>query len=393
MSRLFTVLVFFGALSALYGQNQTNLLLQLDSTIKTLGTEVHRKLQTDQARQVSIGQWSFRDTIPPLGDYWQAQLLEELINTLGRSYQISSGLQVSADWIISGEIIEVGNTIRVYTRFTRNPGNSIVAILHSDFERNEDSVDLLAVTGDSSSSVVRDAYEPDSRENAHSVPIGSGEDAPYINRTLHNSNDEDFFLLVPERDGALIMETSGSVDTVMELYEGGSQSHLAEDDDGGSNNNARIRHNVRAGVRYVVKVRAYGSDTGSYGFHAYIVEQVQFSPDEFEEDGEFAAAKDISIGTVRQHNFHSGGDVDWVRFRVSRPGRYTIRTRGLNSTRLDTFIELYDSEHNSIDDDDDGGEDMDSRLSVQLQSGTYYLKVECLNEEPDQPYTIRVDAE
>jgi hypothetical protein len=88
-----------------------------------------------------------------------------------------------------------------------------------------------------------------------------------------------------------------------------------------------------------------------------------------------------------------GGDVDWVKFRISRSGRYTIRTRGLNSTRLDTYIELYDSEHNSIDDDDDGGEDLDSRLSVQLQAGLYYLKVECLNDEPEQPYTIRIDAE
>jgi hypothetical protein len=36
---------------------------------------------------------------------------------------------------------------------------------------------------------------------------------------------------------------------------------------------------------------------------------------------------------------------------------------------------------------------MDARLSVQLQPGTYYVKVHCLNDEPDQPYTLRIDSE
>jgi hypothetical protein len=30
---------------------------------------------------------------------------------------------------------------------------------------------------------------------------------------------------------------------------------------------------------------------------------------------------------------------------------------------------------------------------VRLQAGTYYLKIECLDDEPDQPYIVRVDAE
>ncbi|MDR2375094.1 MAG: DVUA0089 family protein [Treponema sp.] len=395
MSRLLKVLMFFGAISALYGQNSANSLVQLDETVKTLGVEVNRRLLTEQARQVGIGQWTYRDMIPPLGDYWHAQLMEELINITGRSYQIVQGPQTGVEWTLSGEIIEVGATIRVYTRFIRTSDNSIMAILHSDFQRDEYFIDLLSAVslgGDSSSSSVRDAYEPDSRDNALSVTIGSGEDAPYINRTLHNSEDEDFFLLVPDRDGVLTMETRGDIDTVMEFYEAGTRSQIAEDDDGGDENNAHIRQTVRGGTRYIAKVRGYGSTTGTYGFHAYLVDQVQFRPDEFEDDNEFAVARDISIGTVQEHNFHSGGDVDWVKFRVSR-GRYTIRTRGVRSSRLDTYIELYDSDYNSIDEDDDGGEDLDSRLSVQLQAGTYYLKVECLNDEPDQSYTIRVDAE
>jgi hypothetical protein len=389
--RLFTVLMFLAALSMLHAQNPASSLAQLDDIVKILGAEAHKRLDGVQARQVTVGQWTYRDMVPPLGEYWQAQLTEELTNTAGRSYQLISGPQTGSDWVVSGEIIEVVNTIRVYTRFVRSSGNVLAAIVHSDFERNEFLSDLLA--GADSSYTARDSYEPDSRETALAVEIGTGDNTSFINRTLHNGNDEDFFLLIPAIDGMLTAETSGSIDTVMELYEAGSQSALAENDDGGNGNNARIRHSVRAGVHYIAKVRAYGSGTGSYGFRAYIVEQVQLSPDEYEDDDEFETAGDIAIGTAQQHNFHSGSDVDWVKFQVNRSGRYTIRTRGVNSTRLDTYIELFDSGHNSIDENDDGGEDLDSRLSVQLQAGTYYLMVECLNDEPDQPYTIRIDAE
>jgi hypothetical protein len=117
------------------------------------------------------------------------------------------------------------------------------------------------------------------------------------------------------------------------------------------------------------------------------------TPDEFENDDEFESAKDLSLGTPQRHTFTTGDDVDWVTFQISQAGRYTIRARGADSPELDTYIELYDDDHNSIDDDDDGGEDYDSRLSVRLQAGTYYLRVECLDDEPDQPYTVRVDRE
>jgi hypothetical protein len=189
------------------------------------------------------------------------------------------------------------------------------------------------------------------------------------------------------------METTGNMDTYLEFYRAGSQDYIDDNDDGGSSGNARLRYDVRAGDRYIVKIRGYSGDTGNYGFRAYIVEEVRLSPDQFEDDNEFDAAQNITPGVSQQHTFHTGDDIDWVKFQVERPGRYTIRAWGVNSNRLDTYIELYDSEYNSLDDDDDGGDNMDSRLAIQLQAGTYYLKVECLDSEPDQPYTIRVDAE
>jgi hypothetical protein len=85
--------------------------------------------------------------------------------------------------------------------------------------------------------------------------------------------------------------------------------------------------------------------------------------------------------------------VDWVQFRVTRQGRYVIQAAGINNRRLYTYIELFDNNLNLIDEDDDGGEGLSARLSVNLNPGVYYLKVWCLDDEPDQGYTLRIDAQ
>jgi hypothetical protein len=139
-------------------------------------------------------------------------------------------------------------------------------------------------------------------------------------------------------------------------------------------------------------VRGYSGETGSYGFRAYLIERVRINPDEFENDDESSSASEIAVGEPQQHTFSSGDDVDWVKFQIFQSGRYVIRARGVNTSRLDTYIELYDQDFNLIDENDDGGDNLDSLLSVQLRSGTYYLKVECLDEDPNQPYTISITA-
>jgi hypothetical protein len=150
---------------------------------------------------------------------------------------------------------------------------------------------------------------------------------------------------------------------------------------------------VQAGQRYIARVRGYDGDTGQYGFHAWLHIQVRLIEDEYEPNNDSASAKQIEPGTPQQHTFHTSNDVDWIKFQITQPGRYTIRARGAESNRLDTYIELFDSNVNAIDDDDDGGEGTDSLLSLHLESGLYYLKAECLDEEPNQPYTISITAE
>jgi len=230
----------------------------------------------------------------------------------------------------------------------------------------------------------------DGWENPISYAIVAGEDAAVASRNL-DANSADMFLLLPDRSGQLIMETTGGIDTYMELYDAATRVLLFENDDGVSGtSNARIVYNVRAGGRYIAMVRGYNeSITGPYGFRAY------FPPgqDEYEPNDEPSLAGLIAIGTPQRHTFHHSVDVDWVKFQVTRDDRYTIRTRGVHSNSLDTRIELFDANFNTIAGDDDGGVGLDSRLSLRLQTGLYHLKVSCLVSEPDQPYTISIEAE
>jgi len=230
-------------------------------------------------------------------------------------------------------------------------------------------------------------------ENPHAYEIGVGEDnITAVNCTIQ-SGDEEFFLLVPDRDGRLVVETTGRIDTYIEFYSANDRDEiLDENDDGANSYNARIRYNVHAGSRYIALVRGYdNSITGSFGFRAYFPGQA-LSNDEFESDDEPAQATTIEVGTPQQHTFHSGSDVDWVKFQVTRAGRYVIQARGVNNNRLDTYIELFDGNLNSIAEDDDGGDSLSSRISTHLSTGLYYIKAWCLDEEPEQGYILSVEA-
>jgi len=230
-------------------------------------------------------------------------------------------------------------------------------------------------------------------ENPISYEIGIGEsNVTTVNRTLQQG-DEDFFLLIPQRDGRLTIKTTGRTDTYMELFDA-ERELLAEDDDSGQNTNARIRYNVRAGSRYIVLVRGYStSTTGSYGFRSFFPEAGLLSADEYEPDDEPSLAKLIRIGETQTRTFHSADDIDWIRFQITNAGRYVINARGVNNNRLDTYIELFDSNLNLIAEDDDGGDGLSARLSINLGVGTYYLKVWCLDEEPNQAYTVNISAQ
>ena len=274
---LFMIPVFFLAISMVYTQGAQSggveaTVPQMDGAVRRLSADLNRMLMEQGVQKVIIGQFSYRGSITSLGSYWTNQLISELTNTPNRSFTVLSGGPAGADWMISGEIIEISDIVRVHTRMIRLSDRSIESSFHSDFERSLALIRMLS-SADSernSSSGIIDYYEPDSWEFPVPYDIGINEHVDPIHRALIDGDDEDFFLLVPLVSGHIVAETSGSIDTYMYLYNYDTGELLEEDDDGGRGRNARIRYTVQTGQRYLAKVRGFSSSvTGSYGFRAW----------------------------------------------------------------------------------------------------------------------------
>jgi len=496
-------------------QNADNLVMQMDQAVKNLAGEVHAKLTEKKAEKILIGQFTYNEGVTSFSSYWINQLIAELTNMPRRSYAVFSRTAADADWILSGEIVQVADIVRMYSRLVRVTDRSIDSSFYSSFQRNEYFNEMISQRSSnssggsaSSSSGTGDSREPDSWESPVVYTIGTSASTQVMNRAL-TDDDEDFFLLVPDRDGRLTIETTGSIDTVMDLFNYDNNEELASNDDGGQNANAKITINVRAGTRYLAVVRGYSSSTtGSYGFRAFLtvregasswenpvsyelknegdnvttvnrnlqegdedyfiltpekngriiiettgrtdvymelynaenkeildenddidrsnknarirynvnaenryivkvrgydssvrgnygfrafysLQGVQ-APDEYETDDEPSQAKMITPGTPQIRTFHTADDVDWIRFQITTAGMYVITAAGEKNNQLDTFIELYDSNLNSIAQDDDSGDSVSSRISINLNAGQYYLKVWCLDEDPDQGYKVNI---
>ncbi|MDF1569570.1 MAG: PPC domain-containing protein [Spirochaetaceae bacterium] len=228
--------------------------------------------------------------------------------------------------------------------------------------------------------------EPDEGpEGATSLNVGTSP----LSKNIDYSSDEDWFrlrLVRPlGRDEVLRIETMGDMDLVMELMDE-YQGYIMEDDDSGNMNNPMvIVSGLDAGEYYVV-VSGYGGETGSYDIMANIAVPVR---DSFEPDDDMSQASGIETNTAPQRRtFSPPGDVDWVRFEVSSPGNYRIRTQG----EIDTYMELYDESGVMIAENDDG-ENYNAMIEYRLDRGTFYISVSPYGAaNPDEVYELIVNS-
>jgi TolB-like protein len=500
-------------------------LADLDGITETLASRLYIRLRGlargNENFSIALGRFTIGGEDSTLGDLYRSNLMGVLANLETRPFLIidrnaspspvpdgtpaESAAPPAVDYLISGDIFDVNNALRITVRIVRQSDSSIIAVWNSDFGRSIWLAGLLEQTArNSGDGSRRDRYETDSQERPVPVEIGG----PWISRTIHDTDDRDWFLVTSPARAMLSAETSGSMDTMMELYDD-SGARIASDDDGGEGTNSRISFSAEADRRYIIMVRGYGSHTGAYRFHVatetvpdeavepnnsreqatplalgaaggfraylysddedwYLAEVPEggaqvviytessldtfltiynadgtriaedddsgqgnnarvmvnlpagpfyikaslysgsssrgpytlftgirepVAQDAYEPDNQLSQAKDIEVGQSQTRNFSDAGDVDWVRLRITRAGRYGIRARGENSGNLDTYLELLDASEVVIAEDDDGGRDLDAYLSQELQPGTYYIKVTTLERDPQGNYILSVAAE
>ena len=191
------------------------------------------------------------------------------------------------------------------------------------------------------------------------TPVTSG--MP-IDGNLETRDDQDYFSIAVTGAGTLRAFTTGGVNTIGTLYDNDG-TELASDDDGGTDVNFAISHDITSAGTYYIRVTSFGGGEGEYSL------TVTFISDDHRND--------ISRATVAASGMPIDGNLtrdDQDYFSIVVAGAGTLRaftTGGVN-----TIGTLYDSDETELASDDDGGTNTNFEISHYITSaGTYYIRV------------------
>jgi hypothetical protein len=351
--------------------SQINSLAELDAESRKLGDWIRQGLAGLPAgARIRLGDFLFNNQETDLGLYWRNQLSSLLSSMKDRKFVILTDPAAPADFTLTGEIMRIGGVLRLYTRLTQVETSGVIASWILDAASTAFIESLIGGEGRDSeyagSDIRPDSYEPDSRQN----PVRANLNGQEIPRTLH-PNDEDWFSLQVPDNGELALETKGTMDTFLELYEGTSPEarRIASDDDSGAGLNGKIEYFAEAGKTYLAKVRGLGGDTGSYTFSSTFTPMPQ---DASEPNDTRETAAKIPLGEDLESSFQSEKDEDWYQVEIPDAGGFLIVT---TEGSLDTLITLYDAEGAPLAEDDDSGRGLNARASALVPGGTLYIRI------------------
>jgi hypothetical protein len=350
-------------------------LLTLLSSLAELD-EFDELSQLDELDQLG----EFDDVDSLFGTYWNRQLSSNLSKLENRRFLIITSDQAEADYTLDGLILLIEDTLRIYTQLIRVQDAALMDTWVTDFVVTPFIQTLLPGPGFagpststpsySSSKVAPDEYEPDSMEN----PVFIECDGYWLERTFHDGyeyeGDEDWFMVIPDEDGTLILETAGDVDTYVTLFDAETGFTLTHDDDSGEYYNAYLEYEVEAGKRYIIQVWSFGDETGVYQFRASIEETPASAS--IEPNNSMDEATFIEVGEKVSGYFESSSDVDWYAVNAEAGAYLTIYTSG----SMDTFITAYDQAGNKLAFDDDSYSGNNAWLMLTVPSdGVVYAEI------------------
>jgi hypothetical protein len=379
------VLVATGiGLAAQENQAETGL-AKVDVASRSITNSLVQTLRTlprqNEKYRLQLGSFTLDGERAALGALWANNLATFLAGAAaapGANIILTLQEDPRPDFVVEGELVLAGDTIRVYTRLVRLGDSTVLKGVWSDLAMDPVLAGMLlpSIPDDGTP---RDRYEPDSLDS----PLATDPGAAPLARTLH-SGDEDWFIIQPTARGILVAQTTGDMDTLITLHTHGSPSYeLQEDDDSGDGDNARIEYPVSPGQAMILKVSGYDGATGSYSFSAALEPlPAQTTRNDTRERAQRLALDGEPLRLVLEQP----GDTDW--FSVAVPasgGVLQLRTTG----GLDMFLELYDNQGTMLAEDDDSGEDGNAMLSKILQPGQYYIK---LSEYDGNPGVYRLQA-
>lgn len=212
----------------------------------------------------------------------------------------------------------------------------------------------------------QDSYEPNNLHTSATF-LGVTSIVSSLDLTLHTSDDQDWFSFYAVTGRIYRFSSTGTTDTIAELYQDDGVTLLASDDDGGGYPNFSLSYQVPVNGNYKLKVYGYGGVLGAYAL-LYSYGQ---DPDIYEPDDTHLTGTEIYFDpwvNTQDHTIHVGTDQDWYRF-VAIPGRiYTIYSSGTT----DTVIELYADDGVTLLASNDDFNDINFYLQFTSPTATFY---------------------
>lgn len=195
--------------------------------------------------------------------------------------------------------------------------------------------------------------------------------------------DADVFKVVLPEAGTFTAGSSetGSLDPTGELLDANCDV-IDENDD--YNNRDFFFGDVLAAGTYYVRVRSYGRlSAGPYRLTTAFSAGVGASDDH----GDFCAvATDLAVNGTGTGSVNTPDDRDF--FRVAVPARGTLTTGTSLVTSLDPEIAVFDADCQRIAENDDYGPGSNSLLSLAVDPGTYYVRVQSYNGGTAGSYAV-----
>ena len=170
----------------------------------------------------------------------------------------------------------------------------------------------------------------------------------WVSRNL-NSGEDQWFSVRPSGSGILLVETSGDLDTYLEVYDS-SNKKITTDDDSGENLNAKVSILAEAGKTYILKLRCVGgSGFGPYRIRANI-----------------GAITELRMSTQVSRNL-GRGEEQWFSVRSAGTGPLAVDVTG----NISVSLAVFDSSNKLLVDNGSG-----NKVDFFAETGKiYYIKL------------------
>lgn len=175
--------------------------------------------------------------------------------------------------------------------------------------------------------------------------------------------------------GNKLLQTFGSKDTVIELFDD-EYTLLASDDDAGYLSNALINYSAIANKPYIVRVRYYNASTT--GDTKLSISPIAYDSDLYEDYDDIVNYSNSGVTHMYRATTNT---VEVITFSPEAHDTYDLATRYYGDTRVDTCVYLIDPKSTSTYYfNDDGGGNLQALLSVELYAARpYYIIISAYN--------------